>query len=236
MRYKIWTKERKEEIKGNSLKENKEIINNQLVKIDLNDKEFQALIHIYGEAANNVGFMLKELKDDLRKFYGYDVINTITGRIKTQQSIISKMEKKHYDINYKNMVEYVNDIAGIRITCPLKSDIKKVKDLIEKLPNIYILEEKDYIKKPKKSGYSGLHLIIETPIKISGKDVPIKVELQIRTMAMDFWATTEHKMRYKNKEKISCFDSIKLSLYAKMLNIMDNNLSKISKKQRIKQF
>jgi len=227
---------KKEEIKGNNLKENKEIINNQLVKIDLSDKEFQALIHIYGEAANKVGYMLKELKNDLRNFYGYDVINTITGRIKTPQSIIKKMKKKNYDINYKNMVEYINDIAGIRITCPIKSDIRKVKNLIEKLPNIYILEEKDYIKKPKKSGYSGFHLIVETPIRISEKDVPIKIEIQIRTMAMDFWATAEHKMRYKNKDKISCFDSIKLSLYAKILNIMDNNLTQISKKQKIKQF
>jgi len=227
---------KKEEIKGNNLKENKEIINNQLVKIDLSDKEFQALIHIYGEAANKVGYMLKELKKDLRNFYGYDVINTITGRIKTPQSIIKKMKKKNYDINYKNMVEYINDIAGIRITCPIKSDIRKVKNLIEKLPNIYILEEKDYIKKPKKSGYSGFHLIVETPIRISEKDVPIKIEIQIRTMAMDFWATAEHKMRYKNKDKISCFDSIKLSLYAKILNIMDNNLTQISKKQKIKQF
>jgi len=180
--------------------------------------------------------MLKELKNDLRNFYGYDVINTITGRIKTPQSIIKKMKKKNYDINYKNMVEYINDIAGIRITCPIKSDIRKVKNLIEKLPNIYILEEKDYIKKPKKSGYSGFHLIVETPIRISEKDVPIKIEIQIRTMAMDFWATAEHKMRYKNKDKISCFDSIKLSLYAKILNIMDNNLTQISKKQKIKQF
>lgn len=189
-------------------------------------------MEIYGEACNNLEKIMKSLQRETKEKYGYDMINTVTSRIKTPQSILNKMQRKKYALNYKNMIDSINDIAGVRVVCPLKSDIKKIKRLLKEIPDIDIIEEKDYIRKPKKSGYSGYHLIMEIPVNYKEHDVLVKVELQIRTMAMDFWATIEHKARYKTKNKISFFDSKKLSLYAKILNLMDNKIVKIYQKQQ----
>lgn len=189
-------------------------------------------MEIYGEACNNLEKIMKSLQRETKEKYGYDMINTVTSRIKTPQSILNKMQRKKYALNYKNMIDSINDIAGVRVVCPLKSDIKKIKRLLKEIPDIDIIEEKDYIRKPKKSGYSGYHLIMEIPVNYKEHDILVKVELQIRTMAMDFWATVEHKARYKTKNKISFFDSKKLSLYAKILNLMDNKIVRIYKKQQ----
>lgn len=171
------------------------------------------------------------VKKEIKDTYSYDMINTITSRIKTPQSILNKMKKKNYELNYKNLVQNINDIAGIRITCPFKSDIFTIKEIIEQMEDIRIIEEKDYISNPKLSGYSAYHLIVEVPIDFKSKEIYIKCEIQIRTMAMDFWATAEHKMRYKSKNKISWFDSKKLSWYAKIINLLDTKLSSLYAKQ-----
>lgn len=189
-------------------------------------------MEIYGEACNNLEKIMKSLQRETKEKYGYDMINTVTSRIKTPQSILNKMQRKKYALNYKNMIDSINDIAGVRVVCPLKSDIKKIKRLLKEIPDIDIIEEKDYIRKPKKSGYSGYHLIMEIPVNYKEHDILVKAELQIRTMAMDFWATVEHKARYKTKNKLSFFDSKKLSLYAKILNLMDNKIVKIYQKQQ----
>lgn len=189
-------------------------------------------MEIYEEACNNLEKIMKSLQRETKEKYGYDMINTVTSRIKTPQSILNKMQRKKYALNYKNMIDSINDIAGVRVVCPLKSDIKKIKRLLKEIPDIDIIEEKDYIRKPKKSGYSGYHLIMEIPVNYKEHDILVKVELQIRTMAMDFWATVEHKARYKTKNKLSFFDSKKLSLYAKILNLMDNKIVKIYQKQQ----
>ena len=104
---------------------------------------------------------------------------------------------------------------------------------IKQLPNIRIIKEKDYIKHPKESGYSGYHLIVETYVDIEEKKIPVKVEIQLRTMAMDFWATNEHKMKYKGTKKLSFVDSKKLTIYAKIVNFLDDKIMKIHKKQEI---
>ena len=152
-------------------------------------------MEIYGEACNNLEKIMKSLQRETKEKYGYDMINTVTSRIKTPQSILNKMQRKKYALNYKNMIDSINDIAGVRVVCPLKSGIKKIKRLLKEIPDIDIIEEKDYIRKPKKSGYSGYHLIMEIPVNYKEHDILVKVELQIRTMAMDFWATVEHKAR-----------------------------------------
>ena len=140
------------------------------------------------------------------------------------------MKRKQYDLNYKNLIENVEDIAGIRVVCPFKSDINKVVDLLEKDPNLEILQRKDYISKPKKSGYSGYHIIAQTPVNIGDAFANVKTEIQIKTMAMDFWSSTEHKLKYKAKDKLSKVDSKKMVKYAKIINKMDNEIAKIHKK------
>ena len=162
--------------------------------------------------------------------YGYDIISNITSRIKTPQSIINKMKKKHYELNYKNLAKKIDDIAGIRIICPLQSDIFVIKNIIEEMENVRIIEEKDYIKSPKRSGYSAYHLIVEVPIEFKEKILYVKVEIQIRTMAMDLWANAEHKIRYKTNKKVSWIDSRKLSFYAKLINLLDKKVIRMYRK------
>ena len=170
------------------------------------------------------------MKTSLNKVYKYNVINNIECRIKTPDSIINKMKRKNYDLNYKALISNINDVAGIRIICPFKTDIPKIKEVIEKNSSIDVLEIKDYMKAPKKSGYSGLHIIGQIPVDIGGTSANVKMEIQVRTMAMNFWATTEHKIKYKAQNKLSKIDSKKMIFYAKIINEIDNKISKINEK------
>lgn len=201
-----------------------------LVPIDVKEKNFQTLMLIYEQAMLQVKKELESFQTSLKDFYNYDVINNINCRIKTPESIINKMKKKSYNLNYKELIGNINDIAGIRIVCPFKTDIFKIKDIIEKDSLIEILEIKDYVHTPKKSGYSGLHIIGQTPVNIGDTIAQVKIEIQIRTMAMDFWSTVEHKIKYKAKNQLSKFDSMKMIHYAKIINKIDAKITKINSK------
>ena len=206
------------------------LASNQLVPINVKEQEFQKIMRIYEMAMVQVKDDLEDIKNNLSSNYQYDVINNINCRIKTPDSIIKKMKRKQYDLNYKNLIENVDDIAGIRVVCPFKSDIPKVVEILEENPNLEILQKKDYITKPKKSGYSGYHIIAQTPVNIGDAFANVKTEIQIKTMAMDFWSSTEHKLKYKAKNKLSKADSKKMVRYAKIINKMDNEIMKIHKK------
>ena len=206
------------------------LASNQLVPINVKEQEFQKIMRIYEMAMVQVRDDLEDIKNNLSNNYQYDVINNINCRIKTPDSIIKKMKRKQYDLNYKNLIENVDDIAGIRVVCPFKSDIPKVVEILEDNPNLEILQKKDYITKPKKSGYSGYHIIAQTPVNIGDAFANVKTEIQIKTMAMDFWSSTEHKLKYKAKNKLSKADSKKMVRYAKIINKMDNEIAKIHKK------
>lgn len=187
---------------------------------------------IYNNALNQVFNTLMQVKEKSREVYGYDLISSISKRLKTYDSIVDKLKRKNHEIGFKDMIDNINDIAGIRIVCPIKNDIYTIIDIINQLPNIHVIEHKDYINKPKKSGYSGYHLIIETPLEIENEVVLVKVEIQIRTMAMDFWATNEHKIRYKSNKKLSTIDGAKLTAYAKIINIIDDKIMEMYNKQK----
>ena len=206
------------------------LASNQLVPINVKEQEFQKIMRIYEMAMIQVKDNLENMKNNLSNFYQYDVINNINCRVKTPDSIIKKMKRKQYDLNYKNLIENVEDIAGIRVVCPFKSDVFKVVKVIEENPNLEILQKKDYITTPKKSGYSGYHIIAQTPVNIGDAFANVKTEIQIKTMAMDFWSSTEHKLKYKAKNKLSKTDSKKMVKYAKIINKMDNEIMKIHKK------
>lgn len=220
---------RREEIKGEDIviKNEERLITNSLVSINIKDQEFNKFVRLYDIANTKLIEELYLLKAEIKDTYGYDIINSITGRIKTPQSIINKMKKKQYELNYKNLVHNIDDIAGIRITCPFKNDIFTIRELIYNMEDIRVIEDKDYITNPKQSGYSAYHLIVEVPIEFKDKEIYIKCEIQIRTVSMDSWATAEHQMRYKAKEKISWINSKRLSLYAKIINLLDSKLSKL---------
>ena len=126
------------------------------------------------------------------------------------------------------MIENINDIAGIRVICPLKKNVYSIRNLITNLPGIKILKEKDYIANPKKSGYSSYHMIIEVPVALSQNLVYVKVEIQIRTLAMDFWASIEHKLKYKPNKNITKANSKELIQCAKIINKLDNKMMLIN--------
>ena len=201
-----------------------------LVPIDVQEKKFQTLMLIYEKAMIQAKEELEGFKESLKEIYNYDVISNIESRIKTPDSIVKKMKKKNYDLNYEELIKNINDVAGIRIVCPFKTDIFKIKEIIEKNSNLEVLEIKDYVNTPKKNGYSGLHIIAQTPINIGDTVARVKVEIQIRTMAMNFWSTTEHKIKYKAKNKLHLIDSIKMVQYAKIVNKLDEKITKINSK------
>lgn len=193
-------------------------------KIQKNDKKFEKLMFIYKMAIKELETKIEIIKDEFKLFYDYDLIDHINKRIKTPNSIMKKMKDKELECTYKNMVENINDIAGIRVICPLKKDIFSVKNLIQKLPGIKTIKEKDYITNPKKSGYSAYHLVLGVPVVLSQGIIYVKVEVQIRTMAMDFWSSLEHKMKYKTNREITKKISKEWITFAKMVNKIDNKI------------
>lgn len=215
------------------IENNNNLIGNQLVVVNPKNKEFDLLMSLYKKASDKLVNELFKLKISLKKYYEYDVINSITSRIKSPTSIMNKMKKKEYEINYYNLVKNINDIAGIRITCLFKEDIYKLVNIIENISCLKVIKEKDYLTKPKKSGYSGYHLIVETPVEMDEDIIFVKAEIQIRTIAMDSWSTIEHKLKYKTKKKISTIDSMVLQLYAKIINKMDKRIMNMYSKQEI---
>ena len=213
---------------------NGELTASGLVPLDIEKKEFNMLMSLYQRAQIDILDKLGVLQEYFNNKYNYEVINHISSRIKTPTSIINKMKKKNYELNYKNLIEYINDIAGIRVVCTFQDDVFRVRDIIRSMPNTRVIKEKDYIANPKKSGYMGYHMVIETMIQYEEDIIPIKVEIQIRTLAMDFWSSAEHKMKYKTKAKISNKDSRKLAWYAKIINKIDESMMRIYQKQMAK--
>ncbi|MCL2287176.1 MAG: GTP pyrophosphokinase family protein [Firmicutes bacterium] len=145
---------------------------------------------------------LNILHEDFTNFRESSPIEYITGRIKSPESIAQKLYEMGVEITADNAQKYLKDMAGIRIICPFAKDIFYLTGLLRSMPDINILEEKDYVSKPKPSGYRSYHIIIEIPVFYSCKTENITVEVQIRTEAMNFWASLEHKARYKYREHI----------------------------------
>ncbi|WP_099353780.1 GTP pyrophosphokinase [Fredinandcohnia onubensis] len=141
------------------------------------------------------------LKQEFKYIHDYNPIEHVSSRLKSPESIMNKIQRKGYDYSFESITENIRDIAGIRITCAYISDIYKISEMLQKQKDVTLIECKDYIKNPKPNGYQSLHLIVQIPIFMSDREEHIFVEIQIRTIAMDFWASLEHKIYYKyNKE------------------------------------
>ena len=194
-------------------------------KIEEKTNTFEKLMAIYDMAIAEVETKINILQREFKVFYNYDLIDHINTRIKQPDSIVNKMKKKGYELTYKEMIENINDIAGIRVICQLKDDIFKIRNLIEQMPGIYIEKEKDYVNHPKESGYSSYHMIAKVPVTLSNQIIYVKVEIQIRTLAMDFWASLEHKMKYKTDKEVNKKTSKELVNYAKIVNKIDNKIA-----------
>ena len=203
-------------------------LENKEEKLDVKEEPFEKLMFFYKSALKQLELQMEIVKEEFKLMYNYDLIDHIETRIKEPKSIIKKMEKKKYEKTYLNLIEKINDIAGIRIICNLKDDIFFIKDLIKQIPDIHILKEKDYVTNPKKSGYSSYHIIVEVPVKLTQRTIYVKTEIQIRTLAMDFWASFEHKVKYKTDKDVSKKTSKELVACAKMINRFDDKMAEIN--------
>ncbi len=158
---------------------------------------WETLMFLYNSALKEVGTKLEILNDEFVHIHKYNPIEYIKSRIKSPESIVKKLKKNGFESTVENMLLHVNDIAGIRIVCSFTSDIYRLAEMIGKQNDLTVVSVKDYIKNPKESGYKSYHMLVTVPIFLSDRVVDTKVEIQIRTIAMDFWASLEHKIYYK---------------------------------------
>lgn len=158
---------------------------------------WKTMMFLYNAALKEVGTKLEILNDEFQHVHRYNPIEHIKKRIKTPESIVKKLKRQGHESSIENMVKYINDIAGVRLICSFTSDIYRLAEMIGNQSDLKVLSIKDYIKHPKESGYKSYHMLISVPIFLTDSVVDTKVEIQIRTIAMDFWASLDHQMKYK---------------------------------------
>lgn len=161
---------------------------------------------------------------------GRNVIQMKNGRMKSYESVCKKLQKKGLEPEFEMAVERLNDLIGVRVICAYVDDIYRVAELVEKQKDIRIIKEKDYIKAPKKSGYQSLHLILEIAIAFQNGTQWIRMELQLRTAAMDYWANLDHQLRYKKGKKEAELIDEELRHCAEVIGNLDQKMLEIRKK------
>ena len=193
----------------------------------------------YNAALKQVQTKMEILNDEFQRVHRYNPIEHIKARIKSSESIVKKLKRYGYESTIENMITYVNDIAGIRIICSFTSDIYRIADMVANQKDIKVLSIKDYITYPKASGYKSYHMILSVPVYLSDRIEETKVEMQIRTVAMDFWASLEHKMHYKfegdapqhiKDELVECAHMVS-DLDARMLSLNEEILAMSEEKK-----
>ena len=194
---------------------------------------WQEVTLVYNAALKQINTKLEILNDEFQHVHRYNPIEHIKSRMKTSESIVKKLKRYGYESSIENMVKYINDIAGIRVICSFTSDIYRIADMIRNQNDIKVISVKDYMKHPKASGYKSYHMLVTVPVFLSDRIVEVKVEIQIRTVAMDFWASLEHKINYKfegnapqhiKTELVECARMVS-DLDARMLSLNEEILS-----------
>ena len=189
---------------------------------------WKTVMFLYTSALKEVGTKLEILNDEFQHVHSYNPIEHIKTRIKTPESIVKKLKRNGHETSIENKVKYVNDISGVRLICSFTSDIYKLAEMIGNQTDLKVLSIKDYIKNPKESGYKSYHMLVSVPIFLSDSVVDTKVEIQIRTIAMDFWASLEHKIYYKFEGNAPDYISRDLKECAYMLATMDDKMLQLN--------
>ena len=188
---------------------------------------------VYSAALRQMETKMQILNDEFQHVHQYNPIEHIKARIKTPESIVKKLKRYGQESTIDNMVKYINDIAGIRIICSFTSDIYRIADMIRDQKDIQVIAVKDYITYPKASGYKSYHMIVSIPVYLSDRTVDTKVEIQIRTVAMDFWASLEHQLRYKSDVEIPEHVSDDLKKCADVIAETDQEMQRIAKELKV---
>ncbi len=180
-------------------KQGKAVTMNQLKEAK---KELTRFMMKYKFALDEMTTKIEILEEEFRYIHEYNPIENISSRLKTPESLLLKVQRKQLPININEIKKHIMDIAGVRINCSFQKDIFLLKEMIESQDDLKVIEVKDYITKPKPNGYRSMHIIVEVPVYLSNCRECIPVEIQIRTVAMDFWASLEHKIFYKFEKEV----------------------------------
>ena len=185
---------------------------------------WEEIILVYSSALKQINTKIEVLNDEFQHVHRYNPIEHIKSRVKTPESIVKKLKRHGLESTIENMVKYVNDIAGIRIICSFSSDIHRIADMIADQSDIKVIRVKDFTQTPKPSGYRSYHMVVTVPVYLSDRIVDTKVEIQIRTVAMDFWASLEHKIQYKFEGEAPSHINEELMECARMVSELDDKM------------
>lgn len=191
---------------------------------------YKELMAYYRCAMMEVETKFRVLNEELSLEYDRNPIETIKTRLKSVDSIADKLSRQNLSMTVDNIENNMHDVAGVRVICGFPSDIYTLSEAFLNQDDITLIERKDYMANPKPNGYRSLHLIVEIPIFLHDEKKPMKVEVQFRTISMDWWASLEHKMRYKKDVKIPADITQELRECAEAAAILDNRMEQIQKK------
>ncbi len=192
-------------------------------------REFVRINHIYHSAMQQASTQLDILDSEFRAIYDHSPIHHMECRVKALDSLLEKMRRKGLEIRIDNVYK-IQDIAGIRVVCNYVEDIYYLRSLLVGNTGFRLIRESDYIKEPKPNGYRSLHLIVSVPFVISEGRVELPVEIQLRTIAMDMWASLEHELRYKSTYHLSDDDLKELTHCADILSSVDDTMQGLFKR------
>ena len=190
-------------------------------------KDFACEMQLYRAAIKEITTKLEILDDDFHVRYDYNPIHHIESRLKSPKSIMGKLQSRNLDITTDNIRNNLRDVAGVRVICNYLHDVNRIADMLTSQDDIVLISKKDYISNPKPNGYRSLHIIVAIPIFLSGETVSVCCEIQIRTIAMDLWASLEHHLRYKTDINTPEELSERLQICADALSEIDWELQDI---------
>ena len=199
----------------------------------LKDKDqvdsWEETMFLYESALKQMTMKAEMLNDEFVCRYRYNPIEHIKSRLKTAESIVRKLKQDGYDVTIENMNTRLSDIAGVRIICSFTSDIYQIADVLGRQEDVTVLYVKDYIRHPKPNGYKSYHMVLSVPVYLTDGRRDVKVEVQIRSVAMDFWASLEHKIAYKFEGDAPEALLRDLKACADMVDMLDNKMYSLNK-------
>lgn len=196
-------------------------------------ENWETLMFLYDAALRQVITKIDILNGEFAHVHRYNPIEHVKSRIKEPQSIVKKLKRQGHEVTLENMLKYIKDIAGVRIICSFTSDIYRIADMLAQQADLKVMELTDYLAEPKVSGYRSYHMLVTVPVYLSDGVVDTKVEIQIRTIAQDFWASLEHKIYYKFEGNAPAFISQELRDCARIVSELDAKM--LSLNEAIKQ-
>ncbi|MGY0694184.1 GTP pyrophosphokinase [Virgibacillus sp. FSP13] len=201
----------------------------QLQQMKQIKNELTRFMMTYKFGLDEMNTKFRILKEEFQHIHDYNPIEHIKSRLKSPESILKKMYRKNHEITLESIKQNIHDIAGIRVVCSFISDIYKISEMIQQQNDVTVIECKDYIQNPKPNGYKSLHLILSVPVFMSDREEQVFVEIQIRTVAMDFWASLEHKIYYKYDKSIPENLTKELKDAATVANELDKRMEQLQR-------